>query len=135
MATKASIGYRMYDGRIYYVNCRYDGDLKHVGRLLLKRHNDIDKALDLILGGDIESLYDLDKGIVRVSHLDCDEVEDCDLKEASCVSDYLLNGGGEYKYLFHKGRWYVVDGLCESDCITPLKRPLPLAKAIEIWLK
>ena len=135
MATKASIGYRMHNGRIYYVNCRYDGGLKHVGRLLLKRHNDIDKALDLILGGDIESLYDFDKGIVRVSHLDCDEVEDCDLKEASCVSDYLLNGGGEYKYLFHKGRWYVVDGLCESDCVTPLRRPLLLAKAIEIWLK
>ena len=134
MATKASIGCRMPNGRIFYVNCRYDGGLKHVGRLLLKRHNDIDKALDLILGGDIESLYDLDKGIVRVSHLDYDELVDCDLKEASCLGEFLRNGGGMYKYLFDKGRWYVVYGLCENDCVTPLRRPLPLAKAIEIWL-
>ena len=134
MATKASIGYRMYDGRIYYVNCRYDGGLKHVGRLLLKRHNDIDKALELLLGGDIESLRADLESTVRASHLDYDELVDCDLKEASCLGEFLRNGGGEYKYLFHKGRWYVVYGLCENDCVTPLRRPLPLAKAIEIWL-
>lgn len=124
----------MPNGRIFYVNCRYDGDLKHVGVLLVTKYNDLAKALELLLGGDIESLRADLESTVRVSHLDYNQLEDCDLKEASCVSDYLRNGGGEYKYLFHKGRWYVVDGLCESDCVTPLKRPLPLAKAIEIWL-
>ena len=55
-------------------------------------------------------------------------------KIADGVDDYLLNGGGKYKYLYDGDRWYVVDGLCASDCVTPLRRPLPLAKAIEIWL-
>ena len=124
MGTSASIGCKMPNGRIFYVNCRHDGDLKHVGLLLAEYYNDLAKALELLLGGDIESLYDLDKGIVRVSHLDCDEVEDCDLKEASCVSDYLLNGGGEYKYLFHKGRWYVVEGRDDMDGISWVLWPL-----------
>ncbi len=124
----------MPNGRIYYVNCRYDGDLKHVGVLLVEQYNDLDKALELLLGGDIESLRDDLESTVRASHLDYDELIDCDLKEASCLGDYLLNANGEYKYLFDKGRWYVVSGLCESDCATPLRRPLPLAKAIEIWL-
>ena len=134
MGTSASIGCKMPNGKIFYVNCRYDGGLKHVGLLLVEKYNDLAKALELLLGGDIESLRADLESTVRASHLDYDELVDCDLKEASCVSDYLLNGGGEYKYLFHKGRWYVVDGLCESDCDTPLRRPLPLAKAIEIWL-
>ena len=134
MVTSASIGCKMPNGRIFYVNCRYDGDMKHVGVLLVEKYNDLAKALELLLGGDIESLRADLESTVRVSHLDYNQLEDCDLKEASCLGEFLRNGGGEYKYLFHKGRWYVVDGLCESDCVTPLRRPLPLAKAIEIWL-
>ena len=73
----------------------------------------------------------------RESSLGYDNLEDCvecDVKEADWIGDYLLKGEGEYKYLFDKGTWYVVGGLCESDCVTPLRRPIPLAKAIEIWL-
>ena len=62
------------------------------------------------------------------------QLEDCEVKEAYWIGDFLLNSNGEYKYLFDKGRWYVVGGLYESDCVTPLRGPLPLAKAIEIWL-
>ena len=51
------------------------------------------------------------------------------------MGDYLLKGEGEYKYLFDKGMWYVVSGLCEIDGITPIQRPIPIAKTIEIWLK
>ena len=73
----------------------------------------------------------------RESSLGYDNLEDrieCEVKEAYWIGDFLLNSNGEYKYLYDKGRWYVVDGLCESDCVTPLRGPLPLAKAIEIWL-
>ena len=52
--------------------------------------------------------------------------------EAYWIGDYLLNSNGEYKYLFDKGRWYVVGGLYEADGVTPLRGPLPLAKAIEV---
>lgn len=57
------------------------------------------------------------------------------MKESYWIGDYLRNSNGEYKHLFDKGRWYVVGGLYESDDITPLRGPLPLAKTIEIWLK
>lgn len=134
MGTRSSIGCKMPKGKVAYVECRYDGDLSHVGRLLVEHYNDLDKTLELLLGGDIESLRADLESTVRVSHLDYNQLEDCDLKEASCLGEFLRNGGGEYKYLFNKGRWYVVYGLCEADCVTPLRRPLPLAKAIEIWL-
>lgn len=47
-------------------------------------------------------------------------------------SEVEINGEGEYKYLFDNGRWYVVGGLCEADCVTPLRHPIPVTKAIEM---
>ena len=35
---------------------------------------------------------------------------------------------------FDKGRWHVVSGLCEIDGVTPIQRPIPIAKAIEMGL-
>lgn len=40
----------------------------------------------------------------------------------------MLNGSGKYKYLFKRGKWYVVDGLCDVDGITLIKRPMLVAK-------
>ena len=59
----------MQKGKVAYVECRYDGDLSHVGRLLVEHYNDLDKALELLLGGDIESLREDPKRIERVSSL------------------------------------------------------------------
>ena len=73
----------------------------------------------------------------RESSLGYDNLEDrieCEVKEAYWIGDSLLNSNGEYKYLFDKGRWYVVSGLCEIDGITPINRPILVAKAIEIGL-
>jgi len=134
MGTRSSIGCKMPRGKVAYVECRYDGDLSHVGRLLVEHYNDLDKALELIFGGDIVSLREDLGSTIRERPLGNAQLEDCEVKEAYWIGDFLLNSNGEYKYLFDKGRWYVVDGLCESDCVTSLKRPLPLAKAIEIWL-
>lgn len=86
--------------------------------------------------GDIVSLREDLEHTERESSLGYDNLEDrieC-VKEAYWIGDYLLNANGEYKYLYDKGRWYVVGGLYESDGVTPLRGPLPLAKAIEIWL-
>ena len=95
-----------------------------MGGILEERYNDLGKALELLLCGDIVSLRDDLESTVRESPLDNDELIDRDLKEASCVSDYLLNGGGEYKYLFHKGRWYVVEGRDDMDGISWVLWPL-----------
>ena len=121
-------------GKVAYVECRYDGDLSHVGRILVEHYNDLDKALELLLGGDIVSLREDIESTIRERHLDNDQLEDCDVKEAYWIGDFLLNSNGEYKYLYDKGRWYVVGGLYESDCVTPLRGPIPITKAIEIWL-
>ena len=137
MGTRSSIGCKMPRGKIAYVECRFDGYLSHVGVLLAKQYNDLDKALELLLGGDIVSLREDLEHTERESSLGFDKIEDfidCEVKEADWMGDYLLNGEGEYKYLFIKGMWYVVGGLCDVDRVTPLKRPLPLAKAIEIWV-
>ena len=80
------------------------------------------------------SLREDPSDIVRKRPKCCEGLEDCEVKEAYWIGDYLLNSNGEYKYLFDKGRRYVVGGLYEEDGVTPLRGPLPLAKAIEIWL-
>ena len=73
----------------------------------------------------------------RESSLGYDNLEDrieCDVKEADWIGDYLLKGEGEYKYLFDKGRWYVVRGLYHDYGVMPIKHPIPIAKAIEMGL-
>ena len=56
--TRACIGYNGECGKVAYVTCRYDGYLEHVGMLLAECYNDIDKVVELLCGGDIESLRD-----------------------------------------------------------------------------
>ena len=134
MGTTSSIGCKIPRGKVAYVECRYDGDLSHVERLLVEHYNDLDKALELLFGGDIVSLREDLESTIRERPLGNDQLEDCEVKEAYWIGDFLLNSNGEYKYLYDKGRWYVVGGLYESDCVTPLRGPLPITKAIEIWL-
>ena len=138
MGTKSSIGCMLPNGKIAYVECRFDGYLSHVGKILVEHYNDLDKVLELLLGGDIVSLQEDLEHTERESALGFAKIEDfidCEVKEADWMGDYLLNGEGEYKYLFIKGMWYVVDGLCKIDGITPINRPILLSKAIEILLK
>ena len=116
--TSACIGFKMPNGKIAYVECRFDGYLAHVGVLLAKHYNDYDKALELLLDGDIVSLREDPSDIVRKRPKDCEGLEDCEVKEAYWIGDYLLNSNGEYKYLYDKGRWYVVDGLLAEDGIS-----------------
>ena len=134
MGTRSSIGCVIPSGEIEYVECRFDGYLSHVGRLLVGHYNDLDKALELLLGGEIVSLREDIESTIRELPLGNDEIEDCEVKEAYWIGDFLLNSNGEYKYLYDKGRWYVVGGLYESDSVIPLRGPIPIAKAIEIWI-
>lgn len=106
--TSACIGLRMPNGKITYVECRYDGGLAHVGSLLAKQYNTLDKVFDLISGGSIVSLREDPSDIVRKRPKGCEGLEDCEVKEAYWIGDYLLNSNGDYKYLYDKGRWYVV---------------------------
>jgi len=137
MGTRSSIGCMIPNGEIEYVECRFDGYLSHVGKILVEHYNDLDKVLELLLGGDIVSLREDIEHTERESSLGFTKIDDfmeCGVKEADWMGDYLLNGEGKYKYLFIKGRWYVVSGLCEIDGITPINRPILVAKAIEMGL-
>ena len=122
--TSACIGLRMPNGKITYVECRYDGGLAHVGSLLAKQYNTLDKVFDLISGGSIVSLREDPKDIVRKRPKGCEGLEDCEVKEAYWIGDFLLKGEGEYKYLFDKGRWYVVEGRYEIDDVSWVLLPL-----------
>lgn len=114
------------------MTCRFDGYLEHVGMLLAKCYNDIDKVVDLLCCGDIESLrYDLQHTIFE-NPLNYEHPSECDMKIADGVGDYLLNVEGDYKYLYDNGKWYVVDGLYDEDGITPIKRPILVAWAMEM---
>lgn len=86
-----------------------------------------------VADGDIVSLREDPNDIVRKRPKGCEGLEDCEVMEAYWIGGYLLNSNGEYKYLFDKGRWYVVSGLCEIDGVTPIQRLIPIAQAIEIW--
>ena len=100
--------------------------------LLVERYNDIDKVVELLCCGDIESLrYDLQHTIFE-NPLNYEHPSECDMKIANDVCDYLLNVEGDYKYLYDNGRWYVVDGLREEDGITPIQRPMLVALAMEM---
>ena len=114
----------MPNGKITYVECRYDGGLAHVGSLLAKQYNTLDKVFDLISGGSIVSLREDPKDIVRKRPKGCEGLEDCEVKEAYWIGDFLLKGEGEYKYLFDKGRWYVVVGRYEIDDVSWVLLPL-----------
>ena len=132
MGTSASIGYKMPGGKVAYVVCRFDGYLEHVGMLLVKRYNDFDKVLELLLGGDIVSLGE---DLERTEHENPKNYEhpsECKAKVVDSEGEYSFIGDCDYKYLFDRGRWYVVDGVRETDGITPIKHPILVAKAIKM---
>lgn len=124
MGTRACIGYKMPSGKIAYVTCRFDGYLEHVGMLLAERYNDFDKVLELLLGGDIVSLReDLERTKYENPTI-YEHPSDCKAKIANGIGDYLLNVEGDYKYLFDKGRWYLVEGRDDIDGISWVLLPL-----------
>ena len=92
MGTRSSIGCKMPRGKVAYVECRYDGDLSHVGRILVKHYNDLDKALELLLGGDIVSLREDIESTIRERPFDHDPLVDRGVKEADWMGDYLIKG-------------------------------------------
>ena len=132
MGTRACIGYRGENGKIAYVVCRFDGYLEHVGMLLVERYNNIEKVLELLRGGDIVSLREDLEHTQRENPKNFKDPSDCEVKIAEGVCDYLLNRDGDYKYIFDGGRWYVIDGLRKVDGMTPILRPMLLAKALEM---
>ena len=100
--------------------------------LLAERYNDIDKVVELLCCGDIESLRYYLQHTIFENPLDYEHPSECDVKIANGVGDYLLNVEGDYKYLFDGEKWYVVDGLYDEDGITPIKRPSLVAVAMEM---
>lgn len=103
MSTHSSIGVKTPNGKVMFVNCHWDGYIDYVGRILFEHYRNLDKAIDLMMDGDIVSLK---------STLDATEHwkdEDWDLpKVASGVEEWRRIGDGEYFYLFNRGKWRVI---------------------------
>ena len=132
MGTRSCIGYKGENGKIAYVICRYDGYLEHVGRILEEHYNDMEKVLKLLQGGDIVSLRDDPKLTERERPFNYEQLEEYKVKIVDGVGEYFLIGDCDYKYIFDGGRWYVIDGLRKVDGMTPILRPMLLAKALEM---
>lgn len=124
MITSASIGYKSERGKVAYVECRFDGYLSHVGRLLVEHYNDLDKMVRLLCGGDIVSLREDLEDTIFENPKDYGRPNEHQAKVAKSVGDYLLYGNGDYKYLFDGDKWYVVDGQFEEDGISWVLWPL-----------
>lgn len=88
--------------------------------LLVEQYNDIDKVVELLCCGDIESLRDDLQHTIFENPLNYEHPSECDMKIANGVGDYLLNVEGDYKYLYDNGRWYVGWGLCHDYGVTPI---------------
>ncbi len=124
MGTRSCIGYKGENGKIAYVICRYDGYLEHVGRILEEHYNDMKKVVELLQGGDIASLREDLELTERERPYNYEQLEEYKVKIAEGEGDYLLNGGGEYKYLFDEDKWHLVDGRCGMDRLSWVLWPL-----------
>ena len=86
------------------------GVYAHLGGILEERYNDLGKALELLLGGDIVSLRDDLESTEYENPTNYEHPSECDMKIANDIGDYSLNMEGDYKYLFDGNKWYLPHG-------------------------
>ena len=101
MSTNCNIGIKLKDneyGIIKFSYSHYDGYPEAVGKILLMEYNDYDKALDLIMQGDM-SFPGSSYNDYYSEH-----------KETIDHRDLIEPKGIEYAYLFENGKWIFTDG-------------------------
>ena len=105
MGTHSSIGIKTSNGKVMFVDCHYSGFIKGVGRVLFEHYRNLDKVIDLLMDGDIESLGITPNTTKRESEEAGWHKEP---RVARDVEEWQRIGDGEYFYLFNRGKWRVI---------------------------
>jgi hypothetical protein len=113
MGTRSRIGLELSDGSILSVYCHYDGYPEFNGVKLIEHFNSYDKAVELIDGGDISSLWTNESfrdASGATKSQECGPLyysergEDCPPRLDATFGKYL-GDNEEYAYLFSNGKW------------------------------
>jgi hypothetical protein len=115
MATRSTINLKLPDGRYRHIYCHWDGYLEHVGIILLKNYNTIDKINELMDHGDVSSLNDT---IEKTEFYKDRGEDDSDAR----ILDYHDVDFEEYNYFFTNNKWYYHPW--NSRTIMPLTKKL-----------
>jgi hypothetical protein len=125
MGTRSRIAIKLADNEIKSVYCHWDGYPSGNGRTLVKHYNSKEKALNLIMLGDLSSLHESTecpeghtfdnsiKGYTVAYGRDRGETG-CEAKDHYGINDLINaanNSDGEYIYLYDctKSKWYFTD--------------------------
>ena len=113
MGTRSRIGLELSDGSILSVYCHWDGYPEFNGVKLQEHFNSYDKAVELIDGGDISSLWTNESfrdASGATKSQECGPLyysergEDCPPRLDATFGKYL-GDNEEYAYLFANGKW------------------------------
>jgi hypothetical protein len=105
MSTNSKISVMLPDGSIKAVYCHFDGYVSGVGVELLTYFDTYEKALELVEGGDIESIS---HGIIKRMNGINDE------PYIHPNRNDFMSYCEEYMYLFLDNRWILVDNVCDN---------------------
>ena len=111
MATRSRIGLQLSDDSILSVYHHWDGYPEWLGRILKTHYNSLDKAAELIDGGDMSSAWTNcgwrnetrpETGPMYYS----ERGEECPPRLDKDLTEYLLpENSEEFAYLFRNGEW------------------------------
>ena len=113
MGTRSRIGLELSDGSILSVYCHWDGYPEFNGVKLQEHFNSYDKAVELIDGGDISSLWTNESfrdASGATKSQECGPLyysergEDCPPRLDATFGKYL-GDNEEYAYIFANGKW------------------------------
>ncbi len=110
MSTRSFIAVKESDNKYRGIYCHHDGYPEHVGTILNKNYNDIDKINKLIDLGDISSLYentDETQAYCRDYGEDWEDVKPKEFNKLIDLGNYATRCGAEYLYVFDDNAWAI----------------------------
>ena len=105
MATWSRIGVVLPNGRVKQISCRYDGEIRWLGRTLMKHFSEYESALAILDMGNLLSIEDKNyqgKELVIETVYPTVPATEIDLKDFPDEGNMVY-----YAYLFQKGSWWV----------------------------
>lgn len=122
MSTRATIGVRLTDGTYICIYCYRDGYPEHLGKMLVRNYDTIEKIGRLMRGGhlkDIGSTPELSSYQYQGNDL---LPEDCRPVTRANIDDFIqkvLEYGHDYGYVFQDGKWHVYKA---REFLIPMRR-------------